>query len=101
MDPVALHPAIRSDGVNQFSELPELENISNFHTEMRGWVDSIRSGAPIVSPVSDALTVARIVDACYRSEMQRGAEFEVGSHDDGEHRRHGARADRHLLDQRR
>jgi predicted dehydrogenase len=45
---------------------------------MRGWVDSIRSGAPIVSPVSDALTVARIVDSCYRSESQRGAEIEIG-----------------------
>ncbi|ORA39179.1 dehydrogenase [Mycobacterium aquaticum] len=62
---------------NRFSELPELENISNFHTEMRGWVDSIRTGAPIVSPVSDALTVARIVDACYRSESHRGTEIEV------------------------
>lgn len=62
---------------NKFSELPELENIGNFHTEMRGWVDSIRTGAPIVSPVSDALTVARIVDACYRSESTRGAEIEV------------------------
>ena len=62
---------------NQFSELPELENISNFHTEMRGWVDSIRSEAPIVAPVADALTVARIVDACYRSEAQRGAQIEL------------------------
>ena len=63
---------------NRFSELPELENISNFHPEMRGWVDSMRTGAPVVSPVSDALTVARIVDACYRSEQARGAEIEVG-----------------------
>jgi hypothetical protein len=45
---------------------------------MRGWVNSIRTGAPIVSPVSDALTVAQIVDACYRSESQRGAEIEIG-----------------------
>ncbi|HEY5857459.1 MAG TPA: Gfo/Idh/MocA family oxidoreductase [Aldersonia sp.] len=64
---------------NKFSELPELENIGNFHTEMRGWVDSIRTGAPIVSPVSDALTVARIVDACYRSQNSRGAEIGVDS----------------------
>jgi len=70
-------PPFARTEVNRFSELPELENISNFHTEMRGWVDSIRSGAPIVSPVSDALTVARIVDSCYRSESQRGAEIEI------------------------
>lgn len=57
---------------NKFSELPELENISNFRTEMRGWVDSIRTGAPNVAPVSDALTVARIVDACYRSSNNAG-----------------------------
>lgn len=62
---------------NKFSELPELENISNFHPEMRGWVDSIRTGAPIVAPVTDALAVARIVDACYRSEKQQGASIEV------------------------
>lgn len=70
-------PPFARTETNRFSELPELENISNFHTEMRGWVDSIRTGAPIVAPVSDALTVARIVDACYRSESQRGAEVEV------------------------
>ncbi|WP_245802170.1 Gfo/Idh/MocA family protein [Corynebacterium pacaense] len=58
---------------NKFSELPELENISNFRTEMRGWVDSIREGAENLAPVSDALTVARIVEASYRSEENRGA----------------------------
>lgn len=63
---------------NKFSELPELENISNFHPEMRGWVESIRTGAPIVAPVADALAVARIVEACYRSENQQGASIEVG-----------------------
>lgn len=64
---------------NKFSELPELENLSNFHPEMRGWVDSMRHGSPVVSPVSDALTVARIVDACYRSEQTRGAEVGIES----------------------
>lgn len=63
--------------MNKFSELPELENISNFHPEMRGWVNSIRTGAPVVSPVADALAVARIVDACYRSEKEQGASVEV------------------------
>ncbi|MGO1949634.1 MAG: Gfo/Idh/MocA family protein [Mycobacteriaceae bacterium] len=63
--------------VNKFSELPELENISNFHAEMRGWVESMRNGAPNVAPVSDALTVARIVDACYRSEKDRGAGIDI------------------------
>ncbi|MGP5930601.1 Gfo/Idh/MocA family protein [Corynebacterium glyciniphilum] len=62
---------------NKFSELPELENISNFHTEMRGWVDSMRTGAPNVAPVTDALTVARIVEACYRSEKDRGAAVDI------------------------
>lgn len=62
---------------NQFSELPELENISNFHTEMQGWVASMRTGAPNVAPVTDALTVARIVDACYRSEQDRGAAVDI------------------------
>ncbi|WP_298585643.1 Gfo/Idh/MocA family protein [uncultured Kocuria sp.] len=65
--------------VNKFSELPELENISNFQPEMRGWVDSIRTGAPVVSPVADALTVARIVAACYRSEKEQGASADVTS----------------------
>lgn len=64
---------------NKFSELPELENISNFHTEMRGWVDSIRTGAPNVAPVADALTVARIIDACYRSSNANGAEAPLTS----------------------
>lgn len=64
---------------NKFSELPELENISNFHTEMRGWVESIRTGAPVVAPVADALAVACIVEACYRSEKDRGACIEVTS----------------------
>ncbi|CAN7332547.1 Gfo/Idh/MocA family oxidoreductase [Arthrobacter sp. LjRoot78] len=64
---------------NKFSELPELENISNFHPEMRGWVDSIRTGSPVVAPVADALAVARIVDACYRSEKELGASIEVES----------------------
>ncbi|GAA3698551.1 Gfo/Idh/MocA family oxidoreductase [Arthrobacter ginkgonis] len=62
---------------NKFSELPELENISNFHPEMRGWVESIRTGAPVVAPVADALAVARIVEACYRSEKEQGALVEV------------------------
>lgn len=62
---------------NKFSELPELENIGNFHIEMQGWIDSIRTGAPVVAPVADALTVARIVDACYRSETSRGAAVDV------------------------
>jgi predicted dehydrogenase len=64
---------------NKFSELPELENISNFHPEMRGWVDSIRTGSPVVAPVADALAVAQIVDACYRSEKELGASIEVES----------------------
>ncbi|MDR7159063.1 Gfo/Idh/MocA family oxidoreductase [Arthrobacter sp. BE255] len=62
---------------NKFSELPELENISNFRTEMRGWVNSIRTGAPVVAPVLDALAVARIIDASYRSEKERGASVQV------------------------
>lgn len=72
-------PPFARTEANKFSELPELENISNFHPEMRGWVDSIRTGAPVVSPVADALAVARIVDACYRSENNRGASIEVTS----------------------
>lgn len=72
-------PPFARTELNKFSELPELENISNFHPEMRGWIDSIRTGAPVVAPVADALTVARIVDACYRSEADRGASIEVAS----------------------
>ncbi len=69
-------PFARTDA-NKFSELPELENISNFRTEMRGWVDSIRTGASVVAPVTDALSVARIIDACYRSEKELGASVQV------------------------
>jgi len=70
-------PPFARTELNKFSELPELENISNFHPEMRGWIDSIRTGAPVVAPVADALAVARIVDACYRSEKEQGASMEV------------------------
>lgn len=70
-------PPFARTEANKFSELPELENISNFHTEMRGWVDSIRTGAPIVSPVADALAVARIIDACYRSSNDNGAGIDL------------------------
>ncbi|MGM9474501.1 Gfo/Idh/MocA family protein [Pseudarthrobacter sp. YS3] len=72
-------PPFARTETNKFSELPELENISNFHPEMRGWVDSIRTGSPVVAPVADALAVARIVDACYRSEKELGASIEVES----------------------
>ncbi|MCD2100281.1 Gfo/Idh/MocA family protein [Rhodococcus rhodochrous] len=72
-------PPFARTELNKFSELPELENISNFHPEMRGWVESIRTGAPVVAPVADALTVARIVDACYRSERNRGASIDLPS----------------------
>ena len=67
-------PPFARTEANKFSELPELENISNFHTEMRGWVNSMRTGAENVAPVADALTVARIVEACYRSSQSQGAE---------------------------
>lgn len=70
-------PPFARTEANKFSELPELENISNFRTEMRGWVESIRTGAEIVAPVRDALAVARIIDACYRSEKEQGASVEV------------------------
>lgn len=72
-------PPFARTEANRFSELPELENISNFHPEMRGWIDSIRTGAPVVSPVTDALTVARIVNACYQSQKARGAEINLAS----------------------
>ena len=72
-------PPFARTEANKFSELPELENISNFHTEMRGWVDSMRTGAPNVAPVEDALAVARIVHACYQSEQNQGASAEVST----------------------
>jgi predicted dehydrogenase len=72
-------PPFARTEANKFSELPELENISNFRTEMRGWVDSIRVGSEIVAPVNDALAVARIVDACYRSKQEQGASVQVES----------------------
>ena len=59
---------------NKFSELPELDNIDFFRPEMHKFVESIRSGAPIAVPVSDALNVAQVVEACYRSEQARGAD---------------------------
>ncbi|OZF01299.1 Gfo/Idh/MocA family protein [Rhodococcoides fascians] len=72
-------PFARTDP-NQFSELPELGNTDNFHTEMRGWIDSIRTGAPVVAPVADAVTVASIIDACYRSAGSNGAEAPIEQH---------------------
>ena len=60
---------------NTFSELPELDNIDFFRPEMRRFVDSIGTGAPIAVPVTDALGVALVVDACYRSEQARGADM--------------------------
>lgn len=62
---------------NKFSELPELENISNFRTEMQGWVNSIRTGSRNVAPVEDALTVARIVSACYESDNNQGISVNI------------------------
>ena len=59
---------------NRFSELPELDDIDFFRPEMRRFVDSIRTGAPVAVPVADALGVALVVDACYRSEQARGAD---------------------------
>lgn len=70
-------PVFARTEANKFSELPELENISNFHTEMQGWVNSIRTGTPNVAPVEDALAVARVVEACYRSEENQGASVQV------------------------
>ncbi len=72
-------PPFARTQTNNFSELPELENISNFRTEMRGWVESIRAGTQVVAPVADALAVARIIDACYRSEKLQGASIRVES----------------------
>lgn len=62
---------------NKFSELPELENISNFRTEMQGWVNSIRTGSRNVAPVEDALTVTRIVSACYESDNNQGISVNI------------------------
>jgi predicted dehydrogenase len=59
---------------NKFSELPELDNIDFFRTEMQRFVHSIRTGAPVAVSVDDALNVALVVDACYRSERDRGAD---------------------------
>ena len=59
---------------NKFSELPELDNIDFFRPEMSRFVDGIRTGAPVAVPVTDALDVAQVVDACYRSEQARGAD---------------------------
>jgi predicted dehydrogenase len=59
---------------NEFSELPELDNIDFFRPEMRRFVDSIRTRAPVAVPVTDALGVALVVDACYRSEQASGAD---------------------------
>ena len=67
VDSELLHQALRSYRAEQVLGTAELENLSNFRTEMRGFVQSVRTGAPIVSPVADALAVARITDACYRS----------------------------------
>lgn len=64
---------------NKFSELPELENISNFRPEMRGFVDAVRGNSAPVSPVSEALTVARIIHACYQSERASGACVDVSA----------------------
>lgn len=72
-------PPFARTEANKFSELPELENLSNFHTEMQGWVNSMRLGEPIVAPVEDALTVARIVDGCYRSDKNHGAAVQIES----------------------
>lgn len=57
---------------NRFSELPELDNIDFFRVEMDTFVDSIRAGAPVAVPVADAVNVALVVDACYRSEKDHG-----------------------------
>ena len=64
---------------NKFSELPELDNIDFFRPEMRNFVASIRTGAPVAVPVIDALNVAHVVDACSRSEQAREADTPLES----------------------
>jgi predicted dehydrogenase len=64
---------------NRFSELPELDNIDFFRREMAKFVDSIRTGAAVAVPADAALDVARVVDACYRSEQARGADTALAS----------------------
>ena len=101
IDPSHFTPPFARTEVNRFSELPNWRTSAISHTEMRGWVDSIRTGAPIVSPVCDALTVAQIVDSCYRSDCSAAPSSRWARHDDGKRRRHDSSTDRHLLDQRR
>ena len=47
------------------------------HVSLAVWAPdeggSVRTGTPDVSPDADALAVARITDACYRSEQTNGA----------------------------
>lgn len=59
--------------LNTFSDLPEPGGIDFFRPERRRFVESVRTGAPVAVPVTDALGVALVVDAGYRSEQARGA----------------------------
>jgi predicted dehydrogenase len=57
---------------NAFSELPELSNLQFFHAEARHFVQAIQGGCVAVS-AQDSLSVAEVIDACYRSGQAAGA----------------------------
>jgi predicted dehydrogenase len=64
---------------NAFSELPELSNLQFFHTEARHFVRAIREGAPVPVSAQDALDVAEVIDACYRSGQATGGLIDLSS----------------------
>jgi predicted dehydrogenase len=64
---------------NAFSELPELSNLQFFHTEARHFVRAIREGALVPVSAQDAVNVAEVIDACYRSGQAAGGLVELPS----------------------
>ena len=73
MDPVAFTPPFARTEVNCSPSSPNWRT-SQLPYRVRGWVDSIRTGAPIVSPASDADSAGSSTPATARVTARREIE---------------------------
>ena len=55
-------------------ELAEIGNPSFFDRELTAFVDSLRTGSPIVVPATQALNISTLIEALFASSAQSGAE---------------------------
>ena len=68
------------DEDNEFSELPELSNLTFFRTEAERFVSSIRNQTPVAVTALDSLNLARVIQGIYESSENRGMDVQIGPH---------------------